>query len=410
ADSIYGWLEHSETYPEISGPLYPPIEAFYTYPLGLLKPFPAYRIAQAINLLLTFAVGFLVWMLTRGRIWAAVGVAAAVAWPGYYGALALAQNPLLTLTLLMLGWLLVSRNHPWLGGFVWGFLAFKPVWAAAFLLAPLLSGRWRVCVAMLLTAAGLVLLTLPFVGWRPWFDWLEIGRIASADYAMSENWIFLSRDLQGLPRRWLSFSDGNATNAGDPLINIIGWGLWLMVLAATIGVALWRRRQPAGTDGPAIAFLMLGAFWSCYHFMYYDVLTAMLPICLLCAEPGRFFRSASAARPGHGSWPWNIAVVATIALFLILPHVADSLELMTGKAHNLIHTPPIDALCLLALWALCGWRWLRQRNAVGANGAVSSKPTSIVAGPGADVLQVAAGADESQPIATDNIRIAKSEA
>ena len=94
-------------------------------------------------------------MLTRGRIWAAVGAAAVLALPGYNGALGLAQNSPLSLALAMLGWLLVARDRPWLGGVAWGFLAFKPVWAAALFLAPLLSGRWRVCVAMLLTGAAL---------------------------------------------------------------------------------------------------------------------------------------------------------------------------------------------------------------------------------------------------------------
>ncbi len=248
ANNVFSWLVTSPEHPNVGGALYPPIHALYFYPLGLLPPLPAYRVAQALNLLLTFASGFLAWMLTRGRIWAAVGAAAVLALPGYNGALGLAQNSPLSLALAMLGWLLVARDRPWLGGVAWGFLAFKPVWAAALFLAPLLSGRWRVCVAMLLTGAALALLTLPFVGVHAWFDWLEVGRTASGEYRSSENWIFLSRDLQGLPRRWLHFVQGNPTNGEDPFTNILGVGLWLAVPLLTTAVAVWRWRRPAGDD------------------------------------------------------------------------------------------------------------------------------------------------------------------
>ncbi len=286
------------------GPLYPPIQALYFYPLGLLPPLWAYRILQGINLLLTFAIGFLAWTLTRGRVWAAVGAGLVLAWPGYNGALGLAQNSPLTLTLLMLGWLLVARGRPWLGGVAWGLLAFKPVWAAAFFLVPLLSRRWRVCLAILLTGAALALATLPLVGWHAWVDWFTLGRAASSEYGSSENWIFLSRDLQNLPHRWLHFYEGNPVGGVDSFTNYFGLALWLAVPLLTAAVALWQWRRPAGTLGPAAAFLGLGAFLSCLHFMYYDVLAAALPLCLLYAEPGRFLRSASGpGRPDTAAGP-----------------------------------------------------------------------------------------------------------
>src|SRR5205823_6328402 len=89
------------------------------------------------------------------------------------------------------------------GGVVWGLFAFKPVWGLAFFLVPLLSGRWRMCLAMVGTGAALGLLTLPVVGVQTWFDWLQVGREAAGVYNVNENWIHLSRDLQGIPRRLL---------------------------------------------------------------------------------------------------------------------------------------------------------------------------------------------------------------
>ena len=359
ADALSGWLARAPDRPNVGGALYPPIEALYFYPLGLLPPLAAYRVAQAINLVLTFAIGFLAWMLTRGRVWAAVGAGAVMACPGYNGALALAQNAPLTLALLMLGWLLVSRGRPWLGGVAWGFLAFKPVWAAAFFLAPLLAGRWRVCAAMLLTGAALALLTLPLVGWQAWLDWLAVGRAAALEYQRFENWVFLSRDLQGLPRRWLPFADGVTTHDESPTITVIGLVLWLTIPLLTAAVALWRRPTPAGTDGPAAAFLLLGAYLSCFHFMYYDVLAAGLPLCVLFTEPARYLRPAYLRPPGpRGGWLWNPAPATLTTLFFLLPHLNDGIDYLTNHGRINLHSLPWDMFCLLGLWAWCGWRWL----------------------------------------------------
>jgi hypothetical protein len=362
-----------------SGPLYPPIQALFMYPLGLMPPLLAYRTAQVVNFSLTFVIGFLVWRLTRGRVWAVVASAVVMAFPGYNGAICLVQNPLLSLTLLVLGWLLASRGRPWLGGAVWGLLAFKPVWAAAFFLVPLLSRRWRFCAAMLLTGLGLAALTLPFVGWQTWLDWAALGQAASADYARFENWIFISRDLQGIPRRWFfSFDHGFTTDPEQPLANKLAWGLWLGVFALTTCVALWRWRlpsmanarpslivnelvsalarwrRPAGLDGPPTAFLMLGGWLSCLHFMYYDVMLAALPVCLLFTQPRRYLEPVYLRPPGpRGGWLWNDAAATLASLLIIMGQIAAAYD--PGY-----RWPPLDTFCLLALWAWCGWRWLRQ--------------------------------------------------
>src|SRR5436305_1287868 len=97
--------------------------------------------------------------------WTVAVLAAVIALDcAWHGAICLGQNPLVSLALLTLGWLLIARDRPWLGGVVWGLLAFKPVWAAAFFLVPLLSRQRRVCAAMLLTGLVLIAATLPFVG------------------------------------------------------------------------------------------------------------------------------------------------------------------------------------------------------------------------------------------------------
>ena len=348
ADAMFSQLIESEDHPGVGGPLYPPVQALFFYPLGLLPPQPAYRIAQIANFSLTFIIGFIVWKLTRGRMWPSVAAGAVMAFPGYAGATCLGQNSLLSLAILVLGWLLTARGRPWLGGAVWGLLAFKPVWAASFFLVPLLMRRWRMCAGMALTGLVLILLTLPFVGWQVWMDWLTVGQAASRHYMTDEPWIFLSRDLQGVPRRYLlTFDpDGRATNPDRPLPNLIGQVSWLTVVGLTVLVALWRWRRPAGIDGPPAAFLMLGAWLGCYHFMYYDTLLAALPVCLLFTEPARW-------------WLRNPLPLALLALLFGLPHLADGIDYLLTGGHPTFHSPPFDTLCLLALWAWCGWRWLR---------------------------------------------------
>ena len=146
-DHIIDFIIESDDRPGVGGPLYPPVQALFFYPLGLLPPQLAYRIAQIVNFMLTFAIGFLIWRLTHGRVWPAAAAGLVMAFPGYSGAICLGQNPLISLTILIVGWLLTARGRPWLGGAVWGLLAFKPVWAASFFLVPLLMRRWRMLPA-----------------------------------------------------------------------------------------------------------------------------------------------------------------------------------------------------------------------------------------------------------------------
>ncbi len=361
AATIDGWLIESTERRGVGGALYPPIHALLFYPLGQLSPPVAYRIIQLLNFLLTFVVGFLAWKLTRGRLWASVSVGALMGFPGYLGAISLGQNSLVSLTLLLLGWLLMDRGRPWWGGAVWGLLAFKPVWAVTFFVVPLLMRRWRVCVAMALAGIAMALLTLPFVGWQSWLDWLAVGRAASAHYGTDETWIFLSRDLQGLPRRYLlHFTEGLATNADRLLPDRLGFALWLAAAALTLFVAAWRWRRPAGFSGTPAAFLLLGAWLSCFHFMYYDVLLALLPVYLLLADLHQRTPRRAAGFILAGMSPAARLLLVLLALLFVAPHIADGVDYLATNGKPIFHSPPFDTFCLLALWVWCGWQCLRN--------------------------------------------------
>ena len=171
---------------------------------------------------------------------------------------------------------------------MWGLLAFKPVWAVAFLLVPLLTRRWRFAAGMTVTGAALALATLPFTGVQPWFDWLKVGGIASEKYGEFTNWVFFSRDLIGIPRRYLLTFDRDYVSGSPygPWPTVLGVELWASVplLTALAGVGPAPR---GGADGRAGGrFRAVGSLSSdCYHFMYYDVLLTVLPLALLFGRP-----------------------------------------------------------------------------------------------------------------------------
>jgi hypothetical protein len=124
--------------------------------------------------------------------------------------------------------------------------------------------------------------------------------------------------------------------------------LWLLVLAATVYVAVLRYRRPPAAEGPPAAFVLLGAWLSCYHFMYYDVLLAALPVCLLFTDPRRYLDFRPFRR-----WAWDAVPLAALALVIAFPYLCVWLD----PTH---HYPPMDLFTLLLLWAWCGWTWLRR--------------------------------------------------
>jgi arabinofuranan 3-O-arabinosyltransferase len=295
--------------PAVGGPLYPPVHAILYSPLGLIdEPRRAYCLFQYFTVGLTFVAGLGVSTMCRGRVWWPAATLVILLYPGYRSGLDLAQNHVVSLTILVWGWMFATRGRDGIGGMVWGFLAFKPVWAAAFFLVPLLMGRWRFCLAMLLTGAVLAAATLPFVGVKAWFEWLEVGRMATEVYSFNKNWIGLSRDLFGIPRRLLTDFNLPEQERASPAADVAGWVLWVAVFVPTVAVYLWRADRRLVT-GLGAGFLFLGAYLCCYRFMYYDVLLSVLPLALLLADPARLLRATvfdlrtAAGTPAGGPLP-----------------------------------------------------------------------------------------------------------
>ena len=315
----------------LGGPLYPPIQAFWFYPLAYFPPQVAYRIMQVLIVLGAFAAGLGIKFMSSGRIWWPMASLAIILFPGLAGCLGLGQNSVFSLAILIWGWVLISQGRPGWGGIVWGLLAFKPVWLAAFFLFPLWTGRWRVCLAMAASGLAQFAFTLPVVSWHGWTDWLNVGAMAMRISMSDEIWIVRGRDLIGLPRRWLDFNVPAGELQNNLTTTLVGWGLWVMVLEITTRIASCRRCSNHYDCGPA--FFFFGAWLSCLHFMYYDVLLAALPVCLLYQGP---------------RWPHWICHVLLLGLFL-----APALPALGWGE------PPLETFCILGLWTASGWDLMR---------------------------------------------------
>jgi hypothetical protein len=375
ADRLVGYYPGNPT-DRVGGPLYPPVHAFYMAPLALISdPYRSYRVAQALMLGLVLVAGLGVRYATEGRWWWSAAAAYLLLFPGCRGAIDLAQNSPLSLALLAWGWGLIVRGRPGWGGVLWGLLAFKPVWAVSFLAALLLLRQWRAAVAMTATGAALVVLTLPAVGVQAWFDWLHVGTLAADMYAVDRNWIFLSRDLFGIPRRMLlDFRDGTAV-ADRPVAGYAGWALWLLVAGITAAVA-WAGRRLGRQRGPLAGLVLLGAWLCTYRFMYYDALLAAVGVVAILADPRPYFRRAW--------WPFTSWAPVLAGLLLLVENAIAPLNLeLTGSVMGLKRTItaaggathlgaptvyiasgdyyPWDTAVVFALWVWCLVRVIRQR-------------------------------------------------
>ncbi len=411
ADAVTPEVVEKVTKPAIGGPLYPPVHAVMYAPLGAIdRPQRAYRVFQVFSALVVFATGLGVRVLTRGRIWCSVAVPCIFLYPGMRGALDLGQNPTLTLCIIVWGWALAARGYFVAGGMVWGLLAFKPVWALAFLLVPLLMRQWRFFISMSLSGAALVALTLPIVGLESWFHWLKIGQDAAELYKVNDNWIHLSRDLHGIPRRMLHDFTKPESEREKPLTNALAWGLWGVVFGGTVLIYLARgdRKQFTGTSA---GFLFIGAYLTCYRFMYYDVLLTAAAFAVLFADPRQLLRTrvfgVSAAPcvaelpagrelqpPAPQSQPLGARMLGYVNSFpltiLFLLFVVENsltgmqLEATIGFGYfaspatdgstggttprlkaDTGHRYPIDTFILLALWVWCAWRVWRGESRTG---------------------------------------------
>jgi hypothetical protein len=359
-------------------------------------PQSAYFVMQYLQMLLCFVAGLGVSRLSQGRFWWPLATAMILIYPGTRGAIDLGQNSPLTLALLIWGWVWLSRGRPVLAGAIWGCLAYKPVWALSFLLLLVVIRQWRMALSMAATGAAIALATVPVVGVQTWRDWLSIGQEAARIYNVDVNWVPLSRDVLGIPRRLLiDFSITERLERENPRALVASWALWAFVMEVTIRVYRLRKKGPVPFTGPLPAMLILATWMCSFHFMYYDALISAVGVCVLLSEPTPWFRlrgigrdvAMPTAQPGERnsqSIRPLVRLVKSLFLSVVTSFVLGILALMlfhenvtqilrleatvltserampdgtTQTAPRLVvgtsDRYPIDTLFVMAIWAWC---------------------------------------------------------
>jgi len=345
----------------IDGPLYPPTAAFFFSIYGMVSPRQAHSVGVLAGLLFTYLTAFLIQSITRGRLPAGFAALVLCFFPHHFPGLLLGQNHAMTLLFITLGWWLLGRGKPYVAGLVWGLLIYKPVVLLALVLVPVSLLQLRLFLGMATSSLILFLATLPFTqGLEPWKRWVIVGQRASVTYELDRRWIWLSRDLAGLPRRDMwntdSFSrewrywwtgdiaepDGARTileqnregHARSPaIVKYVDWGL-LAGVALITSLIMWRRDNETIPEGVPAAFLLMGTFFCVFHFMHYDLTLFALPICLLLGELGRL------------NWPRRSVILIAFAGLLYC-----TLNFHRKGVYSLLAIP-WEVFILLAVW---GW-------------------------------------------------------
>jgi hypothetical protein len=183
------------------------------------------------------------------------------------------------------------------------------------------------------------------------------------------------------------------------------------VFGTTVLIYLLRGNRKQAT-GVSTGFLFLGAYLSCFHFMYYDVLLSAAALAVLFANPKHLLRTQTFAVETTAEEPTfptsrelpspatqqkpiaarmfgyvnSLPLTLVVALFFV-EHSLSGLEIeatvgvryfatLTTEGSADLKVPqlsgntgvhyPLDTFLLIAMWAWCGWRLVRRGDSPGA--------------------------------------------
>jgi alpha-1,2-mannosyltransferase len=243
--------------------LYPPTFLLMILPLALLP----YLVSLAVWLATTLA-GYL-WVLHRIApnplvIWLTL------AFPGTFINIHYGQNGFFS-AIFLGGGLQLLDHLPIVGGLLLGFLSYKPHLIVLIIIALIAGRHWKALVAMMISVAGLALISVWVFGYQVWLDFIRNMPIAMQIIETGqETGIFPYFKVPSL------FSAIYLLGAGIKLA-------WILQLVVMVGVAavtgwVWFRESPFTMRA---AVLVLGILLFTPYIAVYDLALLALPLAWL---------------------------------------------------------------------------------------------------------------------------------
>jgi hypothetical protein len=230
---------------------YPPHLILFIWPLGLLSYLPAYVVWCLAGLGLYLLAAWSGGVSRRSMMFLAVapGVAVNV----FFG-----QNGFLTAALLIGGLANLDRR-PLVSGMLFGLLTIKPQFGLLLPVLLVLTGRWRVIAAAVVTTAALAGITAMWFGLDIWLDYIrKVGP--------QQHWLLTEGG--GLLLPMVSSAFVNARMIGLPLG--VDWVVQAITSASALAMVVWtfwRRRDP----GLSLALFVTATFLFSPWMLNYDM-------------------------------------------------------------------------------------------------------------------------------------------
>jgi len=189
---------------------------------------------------------------------------------------------------LCLGFSLLVKNRPLLGGLVWSLLLLKPQYflAAAFVvLVLLLNRRYRTFVGMSLGVVGLLVTTLVGFGPDLTLQWLQSHQVSDAMYSSGQQGI-PSHLITGLPANLMVMFPVEQRAAVKWPLYFGAAMLWVVGLYFAFKIA----KTQADNCRSLAAIMTVGVCLSAFtlpHLLYYDLCVLVPAGALLLAQPVR---------------------------------------------------------------------------------------------------------------------------
>jgi hypothetical protein len=306
------------------GYYYPPIFLLLIMPFGLMSYLHAF--------LLWLGITFILYLIVFSRISNRIILPLCVLSPGVFLNFYIGQNGFLSGALIGGGLLLIDRT-PFIAGFLFGLLSFKPTLALMSFIA-LASGRhWKALIGAFASVILFIIISVAVFGLAAWIGYLKTMSIPMRQLEIGlAPWSLMPTFFAAILSAGLSVKFAYMVQGTVMLLVLIGvaWG--------------WRRNISLPLRG---TILVLGTLLFTPYALVYELALLALPLCWLWEE-GRI----------HGRWPGELFLLTVTWIFpLVMGMLWDKINIFNGKLQ-------IGPFLLLTLFILA---LLKAKTAISAN-------------------------------------------